>query len=251
MEMNENCGIYKITNLINGKCYIGQSVHIKRRWTEHCLPSTKSVISSAIKKYGKENFSFEIIEECSIEELSSKEEYYIKYYNSITPNGYNIMESHNGSQSQYVYIKKDSLLKLIKDLKESSKTFQEIAEEYNLTVRAIYYINSGETHYMENEKYPLREVKDFSKKEHICIDCGKPISRGSTRCQKCMVDNYYKEGHPDRETLKKLIRTTPFRTIGWEYGVSDKAVCKWCKHYNLPNRKKDINLYTDEEWEKI
>ena len=51
-------GIYKIENLINHKVYIGQSIHIERRWKEHCANSTSSVISKAIKKYGKENFSF-------------------------------------------------------------------------------------------------------------------------------------------------------------------------------------------------
>lgn len=58
-------GIYKITNNINNKIYIGQSVHIKRRWAEHCKPSSDSLISKAIKKYGKDNFTFEIIEKCS------------------------------------------------------------------------------------------------------------------------------------------------------------------------------------------
>ena len=46
-------GIYKIENLINHKVYIGQSKHIERRWAEHCHPSAKSLISKAIKKYGK------------------------------------------------------------------------------------------------------------------------------------------------------------------------------------------------------
>ena len=48
-------GIYKITNLINNKIYIGQSIHIERRWSEHCQPSAKSLIAKAIQKYGKEH----------------------------------------------------------------------------------------------------------------------------------------------------------------------------------------------------
>ena len=71
-------GIYKITNLKNGKSYIGQSVHIERRWSEHCIPSSKSLIGKAIQKYGKENFSFQVLEECSVELLNEKEEFYIK-----------------------------------------------------------------------------------------------------------------------------------------------------------------------------
>ena len=63
-------GIYKITNKENGKSYIGQSIHIERRWEEHCLPSSTSLISKAIQKYGKTNFIFEIIEECQIDDLN-------------------------------------------------------------------------------------------------------------------------------------------------------------------------------------
>ena len=83
-------GIYKITNNINGKIYIGQSNNIQRRFSEH---QTKGSISRipvdiAIQKYGKENFSFEVLEECSVEELNTKETEWITYFNSIE-NGYN------------------------------------------------------------------------------------------------------------------------------------------------------------------
>jgi len=57
---------------------------------------------------------------------------------------------------------------------------------------------------------------------------------------------------PDRQTLKKLIRTIPFTTIGKMYGnVSDNAVRKWCDFENLPRKKNIINSYSDEEWEKL
>ena len=55
----------------------------------------------------------------------------------------------------------------------------------------------------------------------------------------------------DRQTLKDLIRTTPFLQIGTMFMVSDNAIRKWCEKFNLPKTKKEINSYSDEEWEKI
>lgn len=88
-------GIYKITNLINDHCYIGQAVDIKRRWSEHrsvAFNSSKNqynyAIYRAIRKYGLDNFSFDVIEECEENQLNEKEKYWIEFYNSYK-NGYN------------------------------------------------------------------------------------------------------------------------------------------------------------------
>lgn len=48
-----------------------------------------------------------------------------------------------------------------------------------------------------------------------------------------------------------LIKTLPFTTIGEQYGVSDNSVRKWCKKYNLPSTKKEINTYTEDQWKEI
>lgn len=66
-------GIYKIQNKQNGKIYIGQSNDIERRIKEHCYPNrykkSRCLIDYAIHKYGVENFTYETVEECSLEEL--------------------------------------------------------------------------------------------------------------------------------------------------------------------------------------
>ena len=76
-------GIYKITNP-KGKIYIGQSIDINRRFTEYnkmyCSQSKK--LYNSLKKYGPEAHTFEIIEECLLNELDIKEEEYILKYNS-------------------------------------------------------------------------------------------------------------------------------------------------------------------------
>ena len=80
-------GIYKITNKINGKIYIGQSNDIQRRFKEHCYKK-ETPIEKAIHKYGKDNFNFEIIEECPLNQLNERETYWILFYDSVTK-GYN------------------------------------------------------------------------------------------------------------------------------------------------------------------
>lgn len=84
-------GIYKITNLVNNKIYIGQSICIEKRWEDHKFYSSKAhtALQAAFKKYGISNFSFEVIEECPKEMLDEREIYWIKFYDSYN-NGYNL-----------------------------------------------------------------------------------------------------------------------------------------------------------------
>lgn len=71
-------GIYKITNTITGDSYVGQSVNIKRRFMEHKTPKGPNTpLKAAIKEYGVDKFSFEILEECGKEALDEKEIYWI------------------------------------------------------------------------------------------------------------------------------------------------------------------------------
>lgn len=89
--------IYKITNIINGKSYIGQTIQdVKDRFYQHCATKcSKAVLNMAIhraiEKYGKSNFTIEVIEEIDSTNLNDREKYWIKYYNSYN-NGYNSTE---------------------------------------------------------------------------------------------------------------------------------------------------------------
>lgn len=85
-------GIYKILNKVNGKFYIGQSNDIERRWKEHCSPSRYKIsnipLEWAIHKYGKDSFSLEVLQECSLEQLNDLETYWIKKTEAVQK-GYN------------------------------------------------------------------------------------------------------------------------------------------------------------------
>lgn len=79
-------GIYKITNLITNECYVGQSVDIYKRWSDHCKAGlgidtpVGNKLYKSIQEYGLQNFSFELLCQCSKEELDEKERYFIDLY---------------------------------------------------------------------------------------------------------------------------------------------------------------------------
>ena len=88
-------GIYKITNITSGKTYVGQAVNIADRWKQHIKRGmgaetpTQNKLYPAMLKEGVDNFTFEIIEECSRAELNEKEKYWITFYQGMEF-GYNM-----------------------------------------------------------------------------------------------------------------------------------------------------------------
>ena len=78
--------IYKIKNLINGDFYIGSTQNLNKRYYTHLnhIRTNKNTcvkLIRAVNKYGEENFSFEIIEKCSVEDLLNREQYYLDFLN--------------------------------------------------------------------------------------------------------------------------------------------------------------------------
>lgn len=248
-------GIYKITNKLNKKCYIGQSVHIERRFVEHCMPHSQSIISKAIRNFGKENFSFEILEECNISELDSKEAFWIKYYNSIVPNGYNVADPTQADHTNFIYYNKETLQLILNDILHTSLSFSQIAKKYNVSTSTISRINSGSIHKQENLIYPLRNiVNHINNAKNYCINCHKPITINSTRCWACngkTLQIPLDKMQVSRDQLKILIRTKSFCEIGRDFQISDNAIRKWCDKFNLPRTKKEIQKYSDAEWELV
>lgn len=98
-----NGNIYKFENKLNGKIYIGQSRCIERRYEDHVYcDNPKYELDRAIKKYGIENFNYVILETFNTPNLDEvnkwmdeREEYYIKFYNCLNPNGYNLLSNRH------------------------------------------------------------------------------------------------------------------------------------------------------------
>ena len=140
--------IYIIKNTINKKVYIGQTTQkVEDRFKQHLKllkSNSNQIIHKAIKKYGKDKFYYEILE-CGVDmqDLSKKEEYYIKIYNSVE-NGYNI--SYGGGQSRRTpLISSEEDIKDIIALYEDGKSTRYIGDKYSVSNSVIKRIlkNSG------------------------------------------------------------------------------------------------------------
>lgn len=273
------CGIYKITNQTNGKCYIGQSINIKRRWREHkkviLEPESASYnypLYRAFRKYGLENFSFEILEECPLEELNEKEIKYISEYKSNSSSfGYNQSPGGHQKNPDARKLTEEQVEEICDLLSSTFLTEAEIGKLFNIGQRAISRINTGESYFSSEKDYPIRpkeksfQIHSLSRsnnyrprnpiKPKICKQCGAIFFSKEKDQNFCSMNcaNLAKRivERPTREILKQEIREQSFISLSKKYGVSDNAIRRWCKNYKLPFKKKEIKNYSDEEWSNL
>lgn len=245
-----SCGIYKITNNINKKCYIGQSVDIERRWRQHKYNASQEVkypLYLAFKKYGLNNFYFEIIQECSLDQLDQQEIYWIQFYDSYK-NGYNQTTGGQGNSNNIIKLSIEDVNIIYDLLKNTLMPQKDIASMFDVGDDTISEINQGKTRIRSDFVYPLRKNKNDPS---FCYICGKPVLHGSTYCVKCLGLKNRVVTRPNRKELKHLIRTMPFTQIGIKYGVTDNTIRKWCDSEGLPRKVSDIKKYSDQEWENL
>lgn len=138
-------GIYKITNKLTNKIYIGQSRNITNRWQEHIdsafdnsRPSYNYPLQKDIREYGISNFYFEILETDIYDQdtLNLKEFEYIKYYDSYNK-GYN---QNSGIGPEKIEIKKTWTQKEVESLKNLIKkglSYEEIGKQLNRSEKSI------------------------------------------------------------------------------------------------------------------
>jgi group I intron endonuclease len=91
---NKKIGVYKITNLVNGKLYIGSSIEMGKRWRSHINNLTNGShhsqkLQNSVNKHGITNFVFKVVELCDLENLVVREQYWIDFHR-VCELGYNI-----------------------------------------------------------------------------------------------------------------------------------------------------------------
>lgn len=156
--------IYIIRNKINDLVYIGQAVNSATRWSGHKSAARHKdrpiVIDKAMRDLGIENFWYEVIE--TTENYDERERYWINYYNSQEPNGYNKLNGGDGAQpginsANAIIRSEEEISNIIDELINSDRKLKDIAAAHNVSLKIISSINRG-TAYSDNTlTYPLRK----------------------------------------------------------------------------------------------
>lgn len=153
-------GVYKITNLINNKVYVGKSTNVTKRFSKHRLYLNKNIhinahLQSAWNMYGEDNFKFDILEICSLKMLNKREIYWINILNSIDC-GYNMKFGGDGGA-----LTGDALLRMKKSLtgrKHSINTIKKMQKSHlghkvsQKVRKAISIAQSGKPKSIEHRK---------------------------------------------------------------------------------------------------
>ena len=241
-------GIYKITNLINKKSYIGQSLDIHRRWKREIddanNPSSHSYdypLMRAFRKYGIDNFNFEIIEECDIANLNEREMYWINFYDTFF-NGYNQTLGGDSTLRQ----PKEKIIGIIVDLVNTDMSHRDIALKWDISIEMVQGINTGR-YWKHNADYPLQKRQETQK--CYCNECGKAIRRGSKLCRECYnaSNKIAFPNKPDKQSLIKALYDNQgnFTKVSKAYQVSTTSIRRWCNEYSISNHSSDYKQYRD------
>lgn len=239
------CGIYKITNKINGHAYIGQSINITRRWRDHKNRYLKddNSLYKAFRKYGLENFDFIVVEECEPDKLNEREKYYIAYYNTFF-DGYN--ETTGGENTYTSSVEPEYVNQIRWDLANTLLTGIQIGIKYDISDQAVSDINQGKVWYKEDIAYPIRKQSSLTELKSICPKCGQRKSATANLCFNC-YENEKPSKKPSLDILIKEIYNSSFAAVGRKYGVTDNAVKKWCKSYGIPYKIKEFRQWYEEQ----
>lgn len=128
--------IYKIYNDFNDKIYIGKTGRsVEFRFKEHFrgASGSNSYIDASMKKYGIKHFYYEILEECETEYVNERERYWIAYFNSQAPNGYNLTPGGDG------WSLSDKQIINIRELWDKGYSHKEISQQLNIPYSTVQH----------------------------------------------------------------------------------------------------------------
>ena len=245
--------VYRIYNKINGKSYVGQTIHPKKRLYDHLNGKSKTpAMHNAVQKYGKEAFQFQIIEsDISYDNLDNREIYWIAHFDSLKPNGYNLTEGGGGTRGYSASAEtkrkigeaNKGKLSNRKGKPHSAETKRKISESN----KGKPPPNKGKPCSPEGTKRKIGEAHKGKQRKPLSTETKRKISaanKGRTPWHKG------KQGLYSENTLRKMSEAHKGR-IPWNKGKKNKSLeYNEVQIYytlallpNMPLREKRKNLY--------
>lgn len=251
--------IYKITNKINGKVYIGQSVDYKKRFCGHKASAARGdsgLLYNAMRKYGVCNFECECLGR--YDNYNEMERYYIALYESTNKElGYNICPGgEEPPRTEFLHYTKMEWIMVHDMLMYTTYTFKEISEMCNVNINFVHATRTGRNHRMDGVEYPLRVIdrtlhdnvvdsilkdlattemsmKEIAKKHNVSHSIVKVLNKG---------EHHFREdiSYPIRET-STIDKDRP-KNVKHDLMCTDLTLEEICEKYGCTKRAvRDIN----------
>ena len=242
--------VYKITNTVNNKSYIGISIHEpeKGRIKDHLSGKGNRIIANAVEKYGKDAFTFDTLEENVFDEfLPDLEVAYISNHNTLVPNGYNLDTGGGGTGSP-----SDDARQKMSEAKKGKK----LSTEHR---RKISEINKGKKLSAETRQ-KLSEGKKgennhfYGKKhsEEHCLKISEALKGRNFSTEHCRNISEQKKGKtPSAETRQKISKTLrhPCYNLAYSYYSSlPSGISARQTNQRMYNKFPNVNKYTIRSW---
>lgn len=214
--------IYKVTNKVNGKSYIGQTRNtVEFRWRQHYKAKDNKYFHRAIAKYGKDNFTVETLEECDVEKLNDREIFYIAKYNTFS-NGYNLTKGGSAysptRKCSNGYLELDNKYDEIKGMYLAGYSTAKISSLYNVDRHCI---------------------SNILKQLGVKVKSSDKISMNAQELSELITD--YKSGY----SLKSLAKRYGCSAPGLKDYLIKKGVDLRDKFSILKDEKEQVNLIND------
>lgn len=212
MKESKVMTIYKITNIANGKVYIGQTKHsVEQRWKRHlydCNHEKNNKFYNAIKKYGSDKFCVEVLEDNIKDEicLSERERYWIKRYDSVR-SGYNSTSGGEVSPMEYGFVR-DKVSKALKGRKFS----EQHKANLSLALRGRKGVPHTEAYKEKMSKFMCgRIVAEETKEKLRSANVGKKQSKQTIQKRsRSMTGKKFSEAHKANLSKALIGRTVNY-----------------------------------------
>ena len=230
--------IYKIENINNNKTYIGQTTKTRPsdRYSQHRYNATHleqsinaSYLHRAMNKEGLDNFKFEIIEEIDNSLLSEREKYWIQFYNSMAPNGYNLTLGGEGtcgySRPQSVEEKEKRKISNIKYYQENPEAIEKIRER----TKALWQNEEYRKKVTESNKKFYAEHPDMFKGKNNPMYGKKHTGEALEKIRAHAATRKHRIAQLDKETLEIIVVHDGVKDAEKALGVSHGWISKAAK----------------------